>query len=80
MKTRYENLKTETDFATLFGLILGRWVGILLAGLVLCYPLMLIWNNCLVPAVTVLMDVTWSQMLWIYVMSKFLCSYTKKVE
>ena len=33
-----------------------------LFGLVLSFPMMLLWNGCLVPAVTVLKEITWLQM------------------
>jgi hypothetical protein len=45
---------------------LGYFIGILLAvvlvSFLLCYPLMLLWNSCLVPAVSALKPVTWLQM------------------
>lgn len=44
--------------AVILGEALGRWMAFLTMAVVFCYPLMLLWNNFLVPAVTVLMPIT----------------------
>jgi len=42
--------------------ILGVVFLAILFSFLVSYPLMLLWNGCLVPAVTVLEEVTWLQM------------------
>ncbi len=46
--------------------VIGQVVGIIAAAIFLSflfsYPVMLLWNGCLVPAVTVLNEVGWLQM------------------
>lgn len=37
-------------------------LALLLLSFLLSYPLMLLWNSCLVPAVTTLKEVSWLQM------------------
>lgn len=39
-----------------------------LLSFLLSYPLMLLWNGCLVPATTILKEVTWLQMWGIMVL------------
>jgi hypothetical protein len=43
-------------------------VGVLLLSFLFSYPLMLLWNGCLVPAVSVLSEVSWLQMWGITVL------------
>lgn len=45
-------------FAVVFGSILAA-LGIVF---LFSYPLMLLWNGCMVPAITNLVEVTWLQM------------------
>jgi hypothetical protein len=45
---------------------------VLFISFVLSYPLMLLWNMCLVPAVTVLKEVGWLQMWGISVLISIL--------
>lgn len=42
----------------LFAEAIGRWLAFLTLAVVFCYPMMLLWNTFLVPAVTVLMPIT----------------------
>lgn len=42
--------------------LVGGLVAVLLIGLLVSFPVMLLWNACLVPAVTVLQPVGWLQM------------------
>lgn len=41
---------------------------IVFLGFLLSYPMMLLWNGCLVPATTILKEVTWLQMWGIMVL------------
>jgi len=54
------------------GFIGAAAIGLTLVSLVLCYPLMFAWNTYLVPAITVLMPITWVQAFWIIVICKIL--------
>jgi hypothetical protein len=49
-------------FGAIVTLILGVVALVTILGGLLAYPLMLLWNSCLVPAVPVLQEVTWLQM------------------
>lgn len=40
----------------------GIFAIVVVLGLLLAYPVMLLWNGCLVPAVSGVNDVTWLQM------------------
>jgi hypothetical protein len=52
------------NFSFVFGVIaLALFVSFLLS-----YPVMLLWNECLVPAVTILREVSWLQMWGISVL------------
>lgn len=53
-------------------MLAGFMVLILVIGLISSYPVMLLWNGCLVPAVTVLKEVTWLQAWGIVIISSFL--------
>lgn len=48
----------KASIATFLGLL----VGIALISFLISYPLMLLWNLCLVPAVSILREVGWLQM------------------
>lgn len=54
------------------GLLGAAAIGLTLVTLVLCYPLMFAWNTYLVPAITVLMPITWVQAFWIIIICKIL--------
>lgn len=58
-------MKTFAYITTMVGII------VLLAFL-LSYPMMLLWNACLVPAVDGIHEVTWAQMLGITVLCALL--------
>jgi hypothetical protein len=45
-------------------------------GLLLSFPLMLLWNGCLVPAVSGLSDITWMQAWGILIASNILFKNT----
>lgn len=49
--------------------IIGRWAAFIAIAWVFSYPLMLLWNNFLLPAVTVLMPITAMQAWGIIVVS-----------
>jgi hypothetical protein len=63
---------TFNFIGTFIGLIGATAIGLTLVSLVLCYPLMFAWNTYLVPAITVLMPITWVQAFWIIVICKIL--------
>ena len=59
------------------GFVFGIVVLSLFLSFLLAYPLMLLWNQCLVPAVTVLKEVGWLQMWGInFLISMFKLNYT----
>lgn len=47
-------------------------LAIFLIGLVVSYPFMLLWNYCLVPAVSILSEVTWLQAYGILIATSFM--------
>jgi hypothetical protein len=50
----------------------GLILAVFLIGLLISYPFMMLWNYCLVPAVTVLTEVTWLQAFGILVACGFM--------
>ena len=46
---------------TAFGVLIVAGFIVIACGLVLAYPIMLLWNGCLVPAVSNVHDITWMQ-------------------
>ena len=53
--------------------ILGALIGVVLIGLLTSYPLMILWNECLVPAVPALEKVEWLQMWGITILIGAMC-------
>lgn len=53
------NRMSVSEAATMVLMVIGM---LILFSLLLSFPLMLLWNNCLVPAVTTLKEVGWLQM------------------
>ena len=53
--------------------ILGALIGVVLIGLLTSYPLMILWNECLVPAVPALEKVEWLQMWGISILIGAMC-------
>jgi len=49
-----------------------------LLSLVMSYPLMLLWNGCLVPAFSLLSEVSWLQMWGITFLIQSLCKTSNK--
>ena len=49
---------------------------VVVLGLLLSFPLMLLWNGCLVPAVSGLSDITWMQAWGILIASNILFKNT----
>ncbi len=45
---------------------------VIAVGLIMSYPLMILWNGCLVPAVSILHEVTWIQMWGIVILLSIL--------
>ena len=54
------------------GIIVGVLAVSLLVSLLLSYPLMLLWNGCLVPALPGIAEVSWLQMWGIAILIKLL--------
>jgi hypothetical protein len=46
--------------------------GYIFMGFLISFPIMLLWNDCLVPAVSILKEVSWLQMFGISVLVNFL--------
>lgn len=65
-----------SNFATAAITIVGVIAGILFLSFVWSYPLMLLWNGCLVGAVTIVKPVTWLQMWGISVLVGFMFKST----
>ena len=58
--------------AEFIGVLLTTVMGIIVVALIYCFPIMLMWNAWIVPAITVLMPITWMQAFGIIVVSKML--------
>ena len=62
----------------------GEFFGVLLItiffGLLVSYPLMLLWNNCLVPSIDFIQPVTWLQTFGIYVFVRLMHPKTTTIE
>ena len=52
--------------------ILGGLAAYVVVALIMCYPVMLLWNNCLVPAVNGINSITWLQAVGITFLSSLL--------
>lgn len=52
-----------------FRIVMMHLALILLVGLLVSFPIMLLWNYCLVPAVWGMRDITWLQAYGIYILS-----------
>lgn len=50
---------------------------LLILSIVLAYPVMMLWNMCLVPAIDGIHEVTWSQMFGLMVLSNVLFKKAK---
>jgi len=53
-------------------IVVGFLLFVVAIGLMVSFPAMLLWNSCLVPAVTILNDVTWMQMWGIIILCTIL--------
>ena len=53
--------------------LIGTLIGIVLVSFLLSYPLMIIWNTCLVPAVPAINKVEWLQMWGITILIGAMC-------
>jgi hypothetical protein len=64
--------KFYDDFAVaVFGLLIGMVVCIVVA-FALGYPIMILWNSCLVPAVVGVKEITWLQSVGVMVLFSLL--------
>jgi hypothetical protein len=52
--------------------IIALLITLILLSLLLSYPAMLLWNSCIVPAIPVLVPVSWLQMFGIQVLLSIL--------
>jgi hypothetical protein len=52
--------------------VIGIIVMIFMLGLVFSYPIMLLWNGCLVPAVAGINSITWLQACGLSILTSFL--------
>lgn len=59
-----------------FSTIVSAILVMVLISFLLSYPVMLLWNGCLVPAVSTLSQVTWLQALGIMIVCGFLFKST----
>lgn len=57
---------------------LGAFSMVILFSFLLAYPYMLLWNNCLVPAIPALKEVEWLQMWAITILAHGLFKSTSK--
>lgn len=64
--------KIFVAISTVFGVLVLAFV----FGFVLSYPVMLLWNLCLVPAITGINTITWLQAYGITLLISFLFSST----
>lgn len=61
-------MKTTELSTTVTGIFVGLVATVVLLSFLLSYPLMLLWNGCLVDAVTIVKPVGWLQMWGISVL------------
>jgi hypothetical protein len=61
----------------IMGAILASFGGILLLSFILSWPVMMLWNGCLVDAITGVKDITWLQGWGISVLSGILFNKSK---
>ena len=61
----------EELYKALGGFVLGVML-VLAVGLVLSWPVMMLWNNCLVDAIVGLQDITWLQAWGIAILARLL--------
>jgi len=61
----------EELYKALGGFVLGVML-VLAVGLVLSWPVMTLWNNCLVDAIVGLQDITWLQAWGIAILARLL--------
>ena len=53
--------------------LIGALIGVVLVGFLTSYPLMILWNECLVPALPMIEKVGWIQMWGITVLVSSMC-------
>ena len=63
-----------SKLSEVIGIIVLFTAIILVVCVMASYPFMLIWNSCLVPAITILKPITLWQAFWI---SMFMCSFVR---
>jgi hypothetical protein len=64
------------NVGVMFGAIMAMVAMVLFVGFLLSWPLMLLWNGCLVPAVPSVHEVGWLQMWGIAILCSFLFKTT----
>lgn len=61
-----------TNIRSSVGVVLLLILGVVFLGLLLSYPVMLLWNGCLVPAIPSLQEIGWLQAWGIMILTNFL--------
>lgn len=66
-----QGIEMKNDPFSMFGIFVFAVIIVLGIGILLAYPFMLVWNMCLVPAITVLKPITFWQgfFIWIFMTS-----------
>lgn len=64
------------SFSKIFSLGIILVSAIILIGIIVSFPVMLLWNYCLVPAVTGVNEITWFQAWGLFVLSGLLFKST----
>ena len=54
--------------AKMFNVFLIVFLVMILIGIVMSFPIMLLWNYCLVPAVPIVIEITWLQAWGLFVL------------
>jgi hypothetical protein len=62
------------------GFILGTLALYMLASILMAYPIMWLWNHCLVPSITVLKEVTFWQAFGVKLLISLLSPTTRAVK
>jgi hypothetical protein len=68
------------NIAAPFSLFAALFATVLFLGFLLSFPLMLLWNWCLVPAIPGLVEVGWLQMWGIYILGNFMFKASVKKD
>lgn len=67
-----------SDIAKGAGVVVGIVFSILALGLIMSWPVMMLWNYCLVPAVSGIKEIGWFQAWGLYVLCGFMFKRSSK--